>query len=205
MSSKKVIIIDYGMGNLQSVKNAFKYLNISCDIAKDPEIISRANILILPGVGSYRTAMKNILSNNIDEAIKEAIKKGSFFLGICLGMQLLGSSSTEESHTKGLGYIKNKVEKFDEKNKKVPHVGFNEIIFDEKNKLFKGLKNKSDFYFVHSYRMDIGNLKENISTTYYGTNFLSSFYIDNVFGTQFHPEKSQGNGIKMLKNFISLT
>lgn len=207
MSLKKFVIIDYGMGNVTSVKNAFKFLDIECKIEKDPNKISKADVLILPGVGSYKKAMKNIKSNYLDEAIKNTIKKGNFIFGICLGMQLLGDSSTEDGYTKGLGYIKNKVEKFDKieiKNLKIPHVGFNEITFDSKNKLFKGLKSNLDFYFVHSYKMKVGELKNDISITKYGTNFLSSFHKDNIFGTQFHPEKSQGNGLKLLKNFINL-
>lgn len=207
MNSKKFIIIDYGMGNVASVKNAFKFLDIECKIEKNPDIISKADVLILPGVGSYKKAMKNIKSNFLDEAIKETIKKGNFIFGICLGMQLLGDSSTEDGYTKGLGYIDNKVDKFNKtetKNLKIPHIGFNEIKFDSKNKLFKGLKNNSDFYFVHSFKMKVDELKNNISITKYGISFLSSFHRDNIFGTQFHPEKSQGNGLKLLQNFISL-
>ena len=123
-------------------------------------------------------------------------------------MQLLGQSSTEDKYTVGLGVIRNKIKKFinsETKNKKIPHVGFNSVQFDPQNKLFKGLKNKSDFYFVHSYRMLQEKLEKNISTTEYGINFLSSFNNENIFATQFHPEKSQSNGLKVIENFIQLT
>ena len=123
-------------------------------------------------------------------------------------MQLLGQSSTEDKYTVGLGVIRNKIKKFtnsETKNKKIPHVGFNSVQFDPQNKLFKGLKNKSDFYFVHSYRMLQEKLEKNISTTEYGINFLYSFNNENIFATQFHPEKSQSNGLKVIENFIQLT
>ena len=208
MKSRKVMIIDYGMGNLHSIMNAFKYLNIETDITNNPKKISNSNILILPGVGSFHQAMTQIKKKNIDQAIYETIKKGNFLFGICLGMQLLGQSSTEDKYTVGLGVIRNKIKKFinsETKNKKIPHVGFNSVQFDPQNKLFKGLKNKSDFYFVHSYRMLQEKLGKNISTTEYGINFLSSFNNENIFATQFHPEKSQSNGLKVIENFIQLT
>ena len=122
-------------------------------------------------------------------------------------MQILGKSSTEDGFTKGLGLIDNKIIKFektDTKGNKIPHVGFNSVNFDDGNKLFKGLKNNIDFYFVHSYFMQTKGLKKNISTTNYGIDFLSSFNIENLFATQFHPEKSQKNGLMLLKNFLNL-
>ena len=122
-------------------------------------------------------------------------------------MQLLGSLSTEEKVTNGLGIIKNKVDKFSqqETKKNIPHVGFNKINYSNKNKLFDGIKNGSDFYFVHTYRMLPENLKKNICTTEYGVKFLSYFNLDNIYATQFHPEKSQANGLKLLNNFLKLT
>jgi len=204
---KEVVIIDYGMGNIYSLYNALKYLDVKTHVTDKPSKISKSKILMLPGVGSFKKAMQQIKKKNIDEAIFLANEKKSFIFGICLGMQLFGLSSNEEEHTKGLGFVKNKVKKFSAKeinNQKIPHVGFNEVKFGKSNKLFKGLKN-NDFYFVHSYRMLQEKLSSNISTSNYGIKFLSSFQHENLFATQFHPEKSQENGLKLLENFLKLT
>lgn len=204
---REVLIIDYGMGNIYSLHNALKYLGAKVRISDDPTKISKSKIIMLPGVGSFKKAMQQIRKKRIDEAIYMANEKGSFIFGICLGMQLFGISSNEDGLTKGLGFISNKVEKFstkETKNKKIPHVGFNEVKYDKNNKLFKGSTN-NDYYFVHSYRMLQGKLSSNISTTMYGVKFLSSFHHENLFATQFHPEKSQENGLKLLNNFLNLT
>lgn len=208
MKRKEVCIIDYGMGNLGSLKNALNYLNAKVVVTNKHEDILKSKILFLPGVGSFKKAMDEIKIRKLDKAIYESVKKGHYIFGICLGMQLLGNSSNEDGLTKGLGIIKNKILKFSDKetqNKKIPHVGFNSVNFKASNKLFRGLENNSDFYFVHSYRMLPERLKDNITITKYGVNFLSSFNQENIYATQFHPEKSQGNGLKVLENFISLT
>ena len=208
MKSKKVTIIDYGMGNILSIQNALRYIGIRSCITSDPEKISKSNIIILPGVGSFKMAMKNIKSLNIDEAIKITKRKGNFIFGICLGMQLLCLSSNEDGHTKGLGLIKLKVDRFKKSevnNKKIPHVGFNKVFFEKNNKFYDGVKNNSDFYFVHSYRIKFDKVDKNFSISNYGINFLSSFNLENIFGTQFHPEKSQNNGLKLLSNFVKIT
>ena len=196
MKNRKVTIIDYGMGNIKSISNAFNYLGAKVNMTNEYEEICRSEIVILPGVGSFAKAMKIIKNKAIDQAIKETIKRGNFLFSICLGMQLLGSMSTEEKRTKGLGIVKNKVDKFslkETKNREIPHVGFNKIKYLNENKLFNGLENGCDFYFVHTYRMLPEKLNKNISITNYGINFLSYFQIDNIFATQFHPEKSQAN------------
>tara|TARA_B100000212_G_scaffold232033_1_gene176364 strand:+ start:365 stop:991 length:627 start_codon:yes stop_codon:yes gene_type:complete len=207
MKKKQVTIIDYGMGNLASIKNALEYLNTNVIISEEPDLISKSNFSILPGVGSFKTAMLKIRKKNIDEAIFNLLKKGNYLLGICLGMQILGKSSTEDGFTEGLGLVDNEVIKFEKSNtegNKIPHIGFNSVNFDTGNVLFKNLNNNIDFYFVHSYFMQTKGLKKNISTTNYGINFLSSFNNDNIFATQFHPEKSQKNGLILLKNFLNL-
>ena len=206
MSKKKITIIDYGMGNIASLKNAFTYLGAEVVVTDDPEKIKNSNYVILPGVGSFKRAMEQIKRRNIDDAIIETAKKGNYIFGICLGMQLMGASSTEDSYTKGIGLIDNEEIRFstnDTKGNKIPHVGFNSVNFEKKNSLFKGLKDGSDFYFVHSFYMSPKNLKCQISTSYYGINFLSSFHKDNICATQFHPEKSQGNGLQLIKNFLN--
>ena len=207
MKKKQVTIIDYGMGNIASIKNALEYLNTNVIISEEPDLISKSNFSILPGVGSFKTAMLKIRKKNIDEAIFNLLKKGNYLLGICLGMQILGKSSTEDGFTEGLGLVDNEVIKFEKSNtegNKIPHIGFNSVNFDTGNVLFKNLNNNIDFYFVHSYFMQTKGLKKNISTTNYGINFLSSFNNDNIFATQFHPEKSQKNGLILLKNFLNL-
>jgi len=206
MKAKNITIIDYGMGNIASLRNAFEYLEAKVIITDDPEKIINSNYVILPGVGSFKKAMEQIKKKNLDEAILQTIKKGNFLFGICLGMQLMGISSTEDSYTKGLGLIEKEVIKFNTKDtqgNKIPHVGFNSVNFEKKNMLFKDLKEGSDFYFVHSFYMSPKNLKCPISTTNYGINFLSSFHRDNICATQFHPEKSQSNGLQLIKNFLS--
>lgn len=207
IKSRKVTIIDYGMGNIGSLSNAFRYLGANVNITGDPVEIEKSNIAILPGVGSFHKAMKVIKKNSIDHAIKNIIEKGNYLFCICLGMQLLASESFEEKCTKGLGVIPNKVKKFtfNETKNKIPHVGFNQVFFDNKNKLFNGLSSGTDFYFVHSYRMLPEKISDNISKTKYGVNFMSSFIKDNIYATQFHPEKSQSNGIKLLDNFLNIT
>jgi len=209
LKPRKVLIVNYGMGNLKSLHAAFNFLGVKSTETDKPEKISKSNIIILPGVGSFRKAMLRIKEKKIDEAIYYNLKNNnSFILGICLGMQLLGKSSTENGYTKGLNLIKNKVEKFnwkETKRNKIPHAGFNNLLFSKSNKLLKGIEKKHDFYFTHSYRMLVENFKGDFSCTNYGIKFLSSFNVNNIFATQFHPEKSQSNGLRVLENFLNLT
>jgi glutamine amidotransferase len=208
MSNKVITIIDYGMGNIWSVKNAFNCLNCKIQITDNPDQIIRADSLVLPGVGSYRNAMIQLKELNLNQAINEAvISKGINILGICLGMQLMGTSGTEDGKTDGLGLIENSVEIFNSietQGNKIPHIGFNEVDIQPNFKLFKNFSEKADFYFVHSYRMLKENITANFATCTYGVNFLAAFGVNNIYGTQFHPEKSQSNGLRLLKNFIEL-
>jgi len=202
-----VVIVDYGMGNIWSVKSALDFIGIPSVTSSDPELIIRASHLILPGVGSFRKAMKNLTASTIDVAIEHAVNSGSTkILGICLGMQLLGSQSTEDGMSKGLGFVPNKVERFDKSaNKqeiKIPHVGFNLVQFSKNEGLFSNLPPQSDFYFVHSYRMLSENLEGIIGICVYGEKFLAAFQMENIMGTQFHPEKSQTSGLQIIKNFV---
>ena len=204
----EVVIIDYGMGNILSVESALHYVGAKTMITLTPEIISNASHLILPGVGSFRKAMNNIRRLSIEDAIKTAVtEKGAKILGICLGMQLLGSKSTEDGLTQGLGLVPNKVERLKsfELNQtlKVPHIGFNTVNFSDNKGLFEKLEQKADFYFVHSFRMLQECLTGRIGKCTYGEEFLAAFEASNVSGTQFHPEKSQTNGLQILKNFIT--
>ena len=203
---KKVAIIDYGMGNLRSIEKCLNYLGIENKIIDDPKNLKNFTHIILPGVGSFKKAISNLKKNNMHEAIiKISRNKKKKILGICLGMQLLFKSSTEDGITKGLGIIEGKVDKFLINKKlfiKIPHVGFNEVYFEKNNVFFEGIKNKSDFYFDHSYKVSLFSNEINPVLTEYGKNFLSAFNSKNIFGAQFHPEKSQSNGLLLIQNFI---
>lgn len=201
----KVVIVNYGMGNIYSVQSALTFLGFESEYTDEPEKILNADKIILPGVGSFRKAMQNIRLKGLEDPIKESIQtKGKTILGICLGMQLLGTSSTEDGFTKGLGLFDGIVEKFSDKyNLKIPHIGYNEVIQSPNSVLFQNLDKNSDFYFVHSYRM-MSQIAIGISTCNYGEKFVAAFEQKNVFGTQFHPEKSQTNGLILLKNFLSI-
>jgi len=208
MRNKHVTIIDYGMGNIWSVVSALKYLNCNIEVTSDPEVIVAADALLLPGVGSFRKAMVSLRSSFLDEAIIDFVqKRGGKILGICLGMQLLGSESSEDGKTAGLNLIHSPVAEFSVKEvgvKKVPHIGFDQVSSNTDAKLFHGLPENPDFYFVHSFRMKPIDLQGNLSTCNYGTEFLAAYENDNVFATQFHPEKSQTNGLILLKNFLAI-
>ena len=205
---QKVSIIDYGMGNIWSVESAFDYIGVKTEIVTEPEKIYNAECLILPGVGSFKNAIKKIKENSLDEAIKNSASKGTKILGICLGMQLLSKSSTEDGLNEGLSIVDGVVERFDKniisEEIKIPHVGFNSVVVPEKSKLFNSNTLTNDFYFVHSYRMKKINESFNVSFCQYGEQFVASFEKENIFGTQFHPEKSQTNGLKLLKNFVEI-
>ena len=207
MKTQSITIIDYGMCNLWSISSALQYLGCNPIISNDPGEIQIADSLILPGVGSFRKAMCVLKENNLDRAIVDAVKtKGSKILGICLGMQLLGADSMEDGFTSGLGLIPSGVDKFSTQNKgiyKIPHVGFNLVHSHPDSHLFKGLPQSADFYFVHSYRMLPNGLSGIPATCKYGDNFLASYEQDNIFATQFHPEKSQTNGLLLLQNFLT--
>jgi len=199
----KVLIIDYGMGNIKSIVSSLKYLGIDdISVSNELEKIKSADKLILPGVGSFAKAMNTIRELNIDKYLQDTVliqKKP--ILGICLGMQLMGLSSEEDGLTDGLGFVAGKVIKFDSTNLKVPHVGFNQVHFQDTSRLYQGLKNSSDFYFTHSFKMD-SDAPINQATCDYGNTFVASYELDNIAGVQFHPELSQTNGLKLLENFI---
>ncbi len=208
MNSQTITIVDYGMGNLWSVLSALRYLGCNPVTSSDPEQIARADSLLLPGVGSFRKAMHALQQNGIDQAINEAVQiKGCKILGICLGMQLMGLSSSEDGETLGLGFIKARVEKFSPEevgDNKLPHIGFDTVRSQQDGHLFKKLQNEADFYFVHSYRMLPNGLNGIPATCEYGVDFLAAYEKDNIFATQFHPEKSQTNGLILLNNFLAL-
>ena len=206
MQAPKVSVIDYGMGNIWSVISALKYLGVETEFVSSPKKIEESKFLILPGVGSFSKGMRELKSRGIDQAIMAALQNNNAkILGICLGMQLMGSYGTENGRTAGLGLISNGVELFTQdelKVDKIPHVGFNSISFNEGKGLFDGLPKLADFYFTHSYRMLVERLEGQYATCNHGIEFLAAFELGNICGAQFHPEKSQTNGLIFLRNFL---
>jgi len=206
--SESIVIIDYNIGNLRSVQKSFEINDCDAIITNDHKTILKADKIILPGVGSFRDGMNGLLNLGLVEVLNEAViynKKP--FLGICLGMQLMANRSYENTETKGLGWLDSDIVRFDftsiNKDFKIPHVGWNSVKFEADCLLYKGVPDESDFYFVHSYYHD---LHEDIVTgsSNYGYQFASSLQKKNLFGFQFHPEKSQEYGLKIIKNFIAL-
>jgi len=207
IKQKKIVVVDYGMGNLWSVVSALDFLGADPIISSNPAEITKADAILLPGVGSFRLAMQALVNKNLDEAIKEAVQiKQRKILGICLGFQMLAESSTEDGMTAGLGFIPTPVESFsvqELEGRKLPHIGFNRVSLSNSSSLFDGFKAAEDFYFVHSYRLLAQALPGKKAICNYGTDFLAAYEHENVFGVQFHPEKSQTNGLRLLANFLS--
>jgi glutamine amidotransferase len=206
VANNEVVVVDYGMGNLWSVASAIKFLGKIPVVTGDLSTISTSETLILPGVGSFRRAMDTIRKQSIDKAIFDSLQNPKTkLLGICLGMQLLGASSTEDGLTEGLGLVQNEVVRLTNSETsliKIPHVGFNKVQMPKESKLFEQIPIDASFYFVHSYAMQILNDSSKYTTTTYGHKFVAAIEFGQVFGTQFHPEKSQKNGLKVLENFL---
>ncbi len=197
-----VAIIDYGMGNVASIKKALKKLNYDCVITHQEDEIQNAHYIIIPGVGSFAVAMQNIRSRGLfDILINEVMIKKKPVLGICLGMQLLASKGFEDGISEGLGFIEGNVIKIPNGNLPVPHMGWNEIDLAE-NPFFAHVKD-FNFYFVHSYFFDVGDQVYRIGTVQYGSPLTAMVWKDNIVGTQFHPEKSQDSGLHVLNNFLT--
>lgn len=202
---KSIVIVDYGMGNLRSLSNALHFLKYQPLVSKDPTVIRNADILFLPGVGSFSQAMANIRSSFIEDALNEAvIGKKIPFMGICLGMQLIGSKGLEDGTTKGLGWIDGAVNPITVPDYRIPHVGFNEVKYAKQHTVFDGIHDNADFYFTHSYHFEVASQENILCYTEYGKPFISGVIRENIIGFQFHPEKSQYYGLKLLSNFCSL-
>jgi len=198
-----IVIIDYGMGNLNSIRHKLEQVKIDVQISSDNELISKAEKFILPGVGHFKTAMENIKRLGLKKVLEdEIINKKKPILGICLGFQLLFEHS-EEGDCEGLGWIKGSVKKFSfdtNKSEKIPHVGWNNISISKDDSLFRNISKDQKFYFTHSYHV-VCNSSSILSNTHYGIDFVSAARKKNIAGTQFHPEKSHKSGFKLLKNF----
>lgn len=195
-------ILDLDLGNIGSVKNAVYELGYDYLVLKEDKQFDDITHLILPGVGTYKKAMENFHASGLEKSFYSYVKSKRPLLGICLGMQLLSEEGTEIQITKGLGLIHGKVEKFcDSINLPIPHVGWNTVKRRIDHPLFENIKPDVDFYFVHSYHFNCKNEENIFATSDYGYDFTSAVINDHIIGTQFHPEKSQNNGLKFLENF----
>ncbi len=205
-----IAIIDYGMGNLRSVQKGFEQVGFPAEITSDPAVILGADKVVLPGVGAFRDCISNLEQGGFVEPILKIIAEGRPFLGICLGLQLLFTESEEFGIHKGLGVIPGRVVRFPEgmiergEKLPVPHMGWNQILVRQPSPLFEGIGNGSNVYFVHSYYVKPEDPTVVTATCNYGIEFCAAIRHDNVMATQFHPEKSQGIGLKMLKNFAEM-
>ena len=201
-----IAIVDYDVGNLRSVQKALEKVGADAAIERAPEKIKDAGALVLPGVGAFAECMGNLRKYGLVDTVKEFAASGKPFLGICVGYQILFQSSEEFGDCEGLGIFQGKCQRFPEMagdHHKIPHMGWNQVVFMKDDRLFGGIADGTDFYFVHSY-FPVPQEDIILSDTEYGVNFASSVVKGNVYGVQFHPEKSQKAGLEVLRNFAGL-
>ena len=200
-----IAIIDYDAGNIKSVEKALQKLGQEVVITRDAHVILQADKVILPGVGAFGDAMANLKAYGLDKVIWQVVEKGTPFLGICLGLQLLFESSDETEGVEGLGILEGEIVRIPEgENLKIPHMGWNSLHLQNGGRLFKGLEEDSYVYFVHSYYLKAKKPEIVKATTQYGVTIDASVEKGNVFACQFHPEKSSDVGLKILKNFVEI-
>ena len=195
-----IAIVDFGLGNLRSVEKAFEFLGVSAAIVENPRQVDSASHLVLPGDAAFGDAMNKLRRGGWVECIDRSIAAGKPFLGICVGLQLMFSKSFELGCHEGLGLFSGVCERF-QGSERVPHIGWNQINFENSSPLLNGISSGTYFYFVHSYCVDAAKSKAVLASTSYGLDFVSVVGSDGVFGVQFHPEKSQSGGLRLLKNF----
>ena len=201
-----IAIIDYGAGNLRSVRNTLTHLGAQVVTASTPDQLAGASKIVLPGVGAFGAGINALRAAGFEEPIKEAVAAGVPLIGICLGMQYLFESSDEMGQHRGLGLLPGRVTRFPADGPKVPHIGWNQLhIRSAENGLLAGLASGSYAYFVHSYYVEAGDEADVLATTDYGIEFASVVGRGNVFGIQPHPEKSQAVGLRILRNFLEMT
>jgi len=197
-----IIVVDYGMGNLRSVAKALEKVGLDVKVSSKPEEIKNAKGIVVPGVGAFGDAMHNLDRLNLLQPVLSAINEGKPYLGICLGLQILFEYGYEFGEHEGLGVLKGKVVRFENREGyKVPHMGWNQVWIKQKEGLFSGIKDGEYYYFVHSFYAVPQDEKDTASITDYIVNFCSAVQKDNIWAVQFHPEKSQKAGLKLLENF----
>ena len=201
--STRIAILDYGMGNLRSVEKALEHVGVTAKISSDPEEVRAADGVILPGVGAFPRAMERIRDLRLDELIGERREAGVPILGICLGLQLLFDSTTELGGAEGLGLLEGPVDGLDAPGLKVPHIGWSPVRWERESRLGVGIVSETPFYFVHSFAPEPSE-DELLGSAEYGTRFACAAERDNVFGVQFHPEKSSAAGLRLLSNFAGI-
>jgi glutamine amidotransferase len=199
-----IAIVDYGMGNLRSVEKGFLRVGVDARVVSDPSSLENSRGIVLPGVGAFRDCIRNLTEADLVETIVRSIHKGKPYLGICLGLQVLFSESEEFGLCKGLDVFKGRVIRFQEAGLKVPHMGWNTVKVSRRPPICTDIPDESYFYFVHSYYVVPAKHDICAMTTEYGVEFTSMVWKDNVFASQFHPEKSQMLGLKILKGFGDL-
>jgi len=196
-----IAIVDYRMGNLRSVQKGFEHAGIAdAHVTDDSEVVAKADGIVLPGVGAFRDASRNLAESGMRDAILGRVAEGVPFLGICLGLQLLADIGLEQGEWEGLGLVHGRCERLPS-DVKVPHMGWNTIEYPRTSQLFDGIEEGSAFYFVHSYYLNPDDDSCIIGSATYGVPFAAAVQVDNVFGVQFHPEKSSEKGLHMLANF----
>jgi glutamine amidotransferase len=195
-----IAIIDYGVGNLRSVEKAFAATGCQAIITGDPKQLRQAERLVLPGVGAFANCMRCLSEKGLKELVREVVERGTPLLGVCVGMQMLFESSEEFGETAGLGFMKGRVKRFRDELV-VPHVGWNQISQRGSHRLFEGITDNSFFYFVHSFYCEPEDQNVVVGDTEYGIRYASVIAQGNICGVQFHPEKSQTVGLKLLQNF----
>ena len=208
---KKIVIVDYGLGNIRSVEQSLKKIieqdkqNTEVNIINNAKDLSLASHVILPGQGAFASCMKGLknIPGMVDELSENILIQKKPFLGICVGMQLLANVGYENGKHTGLGWVSGEIKKMSQDNLKLPHMGWNEVVIKKENDLIRE-KKTNNYYFVHSYYFECASNENEVATTEYGLNFASVISKENIYGAQFHPEKSSLNGLKLLKNFINL-
>ena len=200
-----ITVIDYGLGNLTSVYNALKFLGAKAKVSESPDDLKKAKKIVLPGVGSFKDAVAGLKKRGLFEPLRELLKTGKAYLGICLGLQILFELS-EEGGAGGLGVLKGEVKRFSREEKvKIPHIGWNRVDhgqYESGRGIMEGIESGSYFYFDHSYYAEPDDKNVVMATTDYGKNFVSAIRSGDIYGVQFHPERSQALGLKLLGNFV---
>jgi glutamine amidotransferase len=199
-----IALVDSGTGNLRSVKKALETVGAEVNLTNNSEEILAAEKVALPGVGAFGDSMKGLLERGLVDVINDVVLQGTTLLGICVGMQLLFDSSEELGFYQGLGFVPGRVKRFDTPGLKVPQTGWNQLKLIRNCPLFRGLPDESYAYFNHSYYCEVDDMNDMVTETEYGIGFASAIQRDNVYGVQFHPEKSQKVGLTILKNFLEL-